>query len=222
MKKYILIILLLFISIKSVNAINELDNNKKIYDYAVVLNNKQEEKLNRKIEKFINKTNTNLIIITVRHPSIKDTKEYLNEFYKKNINNESILLVLNLDNNTMKLDMEVYGNKKIMYSDEQINQILNHVNKEKNYYKTLINFIDEVETNNNYINNYNKYLNIKYWLLIIIPSIILSSIITFIKVLNNKKENKYEDNKYLKLDSLIIDKRLDNFLTTHTSKSRIK
>lgn len=219
--KYLLIIITLFIGIKCISAID--NNDIKVYDYALILNDNQKLNLTNKINEFIDKTNTNLIIVTVRHTSTKNIEDYINEFYKKYINEDAILLVLNLGNDNDKLNMQAFGNVKKLYNDIQIKEILKLVKIDDNNYKTLTNFIEQLELNNIHINNYNKYLDIRYWILILVPSIILSSIIVLIKFLKSKNsEQEIEKNMYLKLDSLLIEKRLDNFLTTHTSKSRIK
>ena len=225
--KYLILFLLLFIGIKSVNA---FDNTIKVYDYAQVLTEKEESKLKKDIDKFIGKYSFDMAIVTVKYYSQETLNEYMNLFYIKNdfgigTNKDGIIAVLDLKNDNNIVGIETFGNVKNYYSESEIKSIINDIQKEKNNYNKLEVFIDETF---NYVDkfedNYSdtNILLLLNWVQVITLSILIPTIIVIIGIFKNKNVRKEESAKYyINKNSVVITKRNEKYITTNTKKERI-
>ena len=226
MKKIIFGIMFTFLCICSVSA---FDNTLKVYDYAQELSNTEEKLLKSKIDKYIEKYNMDMVIVTVKHHENYDTNKYANDFYTYNdFDTNGIILVIDLSNHKENISIETFGQAKSMYQnkvDVMINNINNTLNK--GYYYAADKFIDmslnyENIKINKLDNNSNTYLTI---FLIVLFSILFSILITSIIIIlcTNKKRNSSITTSFnhIKEGTLIINVRQEKFVTTHT-KSNIK
>lgn len=225
--KYLILVLLLFIGIKSVNA---FDNTIKVYDYAQVLTEKEESKLKKDIDKFIGKYNFDMAIVTVKHYEQETLDEYMNLFYIKNdfgigTNKDGIIAVLDLKNDNNIVGIKTFGNVKNYYSESEIKSIINDIQKEKNNYKKLEVFIDGAF---NYVDKFednygdNNILLLLNWVQVITLSILIPTIIVIIGIFKNKNVRKEESARYyINENSVVITKRNEKYITTNTKKERI-
>ena len=222
--KYLLILFLMFICLNDVFA---FDVNKKIYDYAQVLTNKQEAKLKRKLNTFIANRNLDIVLVTTKQHEKESTLEYANKFYTANgFHNDGIICVIDFTFESMNIEISKFGNAKDLYSDDDIKKILNDINKkeDKGYYKVFDSFIDrssyyaKVNSNSgNFIFSY-KFIRI---LKLIVVSFILSSIYILYLFIKSKYRSKNRNIKsYLVKDSFIINKKVEKFITTETKTKR--
>lgn len=225
--KYLILVLLLFIGIKSVNA---FDNTIKVYDYAQVLTEKEESELKKDVNKFISKYNIDMAIVTVKYYNQETLDEYMNLFYIKNdfgigTNKDGIIAVLDLKNNKNIVGIKTYGNVKNYYSELEIKSIINDIQKEKNNYNKLeifidgaFNYVDKFEDNYNDTN----ILLLLNWVQVITLSTLIPTIIVIIGIFKNKNVRKEESARYyIKEDSVVITKRNEKYITTNTKKERI-
>ena len=119
--KYLIIILLLFIGIRNIYA---FDKTEKIYDYAQILTEKEENKLKIGIDKYINKHNLDMVIVTVKHHSHDNLQNYMNEFYVKNdfgieSNIDGIIIVIDLKDKKENIGMKTFGIANSLYNEEK-------------------------------------------------------------------------------------------------------
>jgi len=226
MKKfqYLLIIFLMFLFIDNTLA---FDTNKKVYDYAQVLTDKQELKLKKNINLFVANNNLDLVIVIPKHHDKESTIKYADEFYNVNkFNKDGIICVVDFTFNDVNIEILTFGKAKQLYSNENIKKVLLSINKkqDKGYYKVLDTFIDKtdyfVEFNFKRSNSKLSYTVTRVLKLMSI-SFVLSSLCVLYCFIKNKmvKNNKIIKN-YLIKDSFIINKKVEKFITTETKTKR--
>ena len=226
--KYLIIILLLFIGIRNIYA---FDKTEKIYDYAQILTEKEENKLKSEIDKYINKHNFDMVIVTVKHYMQKNLQDYIKEFYTKNEfgiepNKDGIIIAIDLKDKQDNIDIKTFGKAISLYSEDEIKNILIEIDNEKGYYDKLDKFINysnkyikEQKTNNSTIYDVLYSMN---WLVIITISLLAPFILISIWLFKIKKRKKEGNNNYyIKQDSVVIEIKKDEFMTTNTKKVRI-
>ena len=221
MKKLkILLLIIMFIPIK----ISALDSNR-VYDYAQVILDSEEEKLNNYIETFKSKNNIDIIIVTARHNGNIETKEYAKEFYQKyefgiNEDKSGIMLVIDFNNNKTNIEIYTQGRADEIYN-KYINDMLSTIILNDDYYKMSKDFID---LSDKYINGKSSIKNILFdvnLIYILIISIITSSIVILVlfMISRNKDKNKLLYS-YLKEGTLEINSTNEKFMTTSTELYR--
>lgn len=225
--KYILILFLMFVGINNINA---FDTSLKVYDYAQVLSIEEEEKLKKDINLFIANHNMDMALVTVKYHEKIDTMNYADDFYDYNgfgigNNNDGLIFVIDFTfSERGELWMSTTGKAINLYTDARIDSILDSVVAEKNrgYYEMLNTFIEESNYYANIgISSYNNESKINFKNIIII-SLVIPSIIILILILKNKMiKAAITASHYLIKDSVIINKRSDKFITTHTTSVRI-
>ena len=228
--KYLLIIFLMFVFIDNTHA---FDTSLKVYDYAQVLTTEEEQNLKKDIDLYIANHNMDMAVVTVKYHSKSSTMAYADDFYDYNgfgigSNFDGVIFVLDFtfwENGDIW--MSTTGNAINVYTDSRIDSILDSVVAKKNwgYYEMFNTFI---EKSNYYANEgilvYDSTLENKQsaWKGIIIFSLIIPSVIVLILVLKNKMVKKSTTaGNYLLKDSVVINKRSDRFITTHTTSVRI-
>ena len=227
--KYLFILFLVFIGINSVEA---FDTSLKVYDYAQVLTTDEEEELRNDINLFIANHNMDMALVTVKYHNKSNTMNYADDFYDYNgfgigPNYDGVIFVVDFTFGYTDIWMSTTGKAINYYTDSRIDSILDAVSLKKNsgYYEMLSTFIAE----SNYYakqgiptysdNYYDSGIN---WKTIIIWSLIIPSVIVLIFILKNKMiKAATHAGEYLVKDSVVINKRDDRFITTHTTSVRI-
>lgn len=203
------------------------NTNKKVYDYAQVLTDKQEIKLKRSIDLFIANNNIDLVIVIPKHHDKESTVMYANEFYNINgFNKDGIICVVDFTFDNINIDALAFGKAKQLYSNENIKKVLFDIKKKQNkgYYKLLDSFIDKtdyfVKFNFRKSNSMLSYVVIRN-LKIIVVSFVLSTLCILYLFIKNKIVKKDKISKsYLVKDSFIINKKVEKFITTETKNKR--
>lgn len=224
--KKLFLILLLIIGVSSVKAERVFDTTIKIYDYAQILNDKEEKDLKKSVDKYIKKYNIDMVLVTVKHYNQNTLEEYMELFYNTNKfgigdNKDGIMFTMDLKNDD--IGIKTFGITNDLYSENELNKILTKVNKKDNTKDKLSTFI---KYSNKYIAEYDSdtfdddVLISVDWIGITIISFVLSTLVVFIGLLKskNKSSNKRNDNC---VKSLIITVKEDSFITTNTKKRRI-
>lgn len=225
--KYIIIIFLMFIGISNIYA---ADNSIKVYDYAQVLTATEEKNLKNSIDLFIANYNMDMALVTVKYHDKSNTMNYADDFYDYNnfgigTNKDGVIFVIDFTFGYTDIWMSTSGKAIDIYTDDRIDSILDSVAYEKDngYYEMFNTFINKSDyyakqgVSTNTINDSN--IN---WLNIIIFSFIVPTIIIVIFVLRNKMvRHSTNANQYLVKNSVVINKRDDRFVTTHTTSVRI-
>lgn len=227
--KYLLILFLMFIGINNVCAFN---TNLKVYDYAQVLTSNEEDDLRKDINLYIANHSMDMALVTVKHHEKNSTMEYADDFYDYNgfgigPNYDGIIFVIDFTFGYTDIWMSTTGKAINIYTDQRIDSILDSVASKKNkgYYEMFDAFIEKSSDiaslgvplyNDSY---YEESVDIKSVLII---SFIMPTIIVLILILRNKMIKKATSaREYLVKDSVIINKRSDRFVTTHTTSVRI-
>lgn len=225
--KKIFLILLLIIGVSSVKAITErkFDTTIKVYDYAQVLSEKEEKDLKENVDKYIEKYNIDMVLVTVKHYNQNLLEEYMELFYNTNkfgIGDNKSGIMFTMDFKNKDLGIKTYGLASDLYSEFELEKIIEKANKKDNNKDKLSTFI---KYSNKYINEYDSdafddeiIISIN-WIGITIISFILSTLVVFIGILKskNKSSNKRSDNC---VKTLIITVKEDSFITTHTKKRK--
>lgn len=223
--KKIFLILLLIIGVSSVKAERTFDTTIKIYDYAQVLTEKEEKDLKKSVDKYIEKYNIDLVLVTIKHYNQKTLEEYMELFYNTNkfgIGDNKSGIMFTIDYKKEDIGIKTFGLASDLYSENELDKIISKVEKKDDDKDKLLTFI---KYSNKYINEYdnetfdNDILIEINWLGISIISIILSTLVVFIGLLKsrNKSIKKRNDNC---VKTLIITVKEDSFITTNTKKRK--
>jgi len=228
--KYLLILFLVFFGINTVNA---FDTSLKVYDYAQVLTPEEEKNLKTSIDSYINTHNMDMALVTVRYHNKIDTMNYADDFYDYNgfgigPNYDGVIFVIDFTFGYTDIWMSTTGKAISVYTDSRIDSIFDSVADSKyNYYKMFNAFIEKT----NYYANQGipSYDNIYYeepqsinWVMIVIASLAISTIIIAILISKNKMVKAATTASHYLVDgSVVINRRNDNFITTHTTSVRI-
>lgn len=238
--KILFIVLMIFIGIRSVNA---LDNTTKVYDYAQVLSVEEENSLKQSVNNYISNYNMDMVLVTVKYHTKTSTKIYSEDFYDYNnfgVGNtkDGIIFVIDFNFGYTDIYISTTGEAIRMYDDYRIDNMLDDIASQKNngYYSMFNSFINNAgryasygipdSNNNTYINSNGDYIvKTSIFAKIIIPfiiAIIVSSIVLGILIYKNRMIRKSINAKYyLKEGSLQYNTHIDKFLTTHTTSVRI-
>ena len=235
----IVFILIIFLSIIFIPQVYAIDTSQKIYDYSDFLTDNEEQILKEKIDKFINTYNMDMVLVTVNTHNNSSTMEYADDFYDYNsfgIGKHKDGLILVIDNNFSKenLWISTTGEAIRMYNDDRIDNILDVIYKEYNYFELFNKYIDECSyyanlgipssNKNTYINDKGNIVYKRHFPFFISISVsaIVSTVVLLILIHKNKMIKIATDaNIYMNKNNIKITERSDNFITTHTTSVRI-
>lgn len=123
-----------------------IDASEKIYDFAEVLTEADEEKLYNQIIDFINETSMDLVIVTIKSNPVDNTEKYAHNFYNYNFFKKDGALLL-IDFEQGGIYMTTNGEAHGLFPDSRIQPVLASVYKkilEKDYYNACFMFINSV------------------------------------------------------------------------------
>lgn len=239
MKKIFLCLVLFLSSFLTVN-VYALDTSLKIYDYSDKLTENEKMLLKEKIDNFIETYNMDLVLVTVDRHDKSSTEVYADDFYDYNgfgIGKTHDGLILVIDNNFSKenLWISTTGEAIRMYDDARINYILDAIEVEYDYYKLFDIFIDKCSyyaslgipdsNKDTYIDDNGDMHEVRHfpWMLAIIVSSVVATIVLLILIAKNKMVKKaLNANPYIIKDKIKITLRNSHFISSHTSKVLIR
>ena len=222
----------------------KVDATEKIYDFADILTDEEEQQLKTLIDKFIEDNKMDMVIVTdsFAYSYDKKNEEYADDFYDYNdfgMNfeyNSGVLLLRNANPSDPYYHMSTTGNAQLYLSDSRINSILDDIYsdiKSGNYYQGFSNWIRYTDryikmgypstANNYYLDNSGNMHRVKpkYYPPIgvaFIVGLIAAGTTIGIMVSKNKMVKKaHKAEEYLNKESINITKREDTFLRSHTS-----
>lgn len=222
-----------------------VDASEKIYDFAEELSEEEEKELYDKIMEFIDQYNTELVIITVNRAYSLDTEneDYAADFYDYNDfgldyeKYDGIVLLHNCYPKDNYYDIYTFGNAQLYFGQKRYDTALDEIYsdlKSARYFTGYDKFIDRMEyfyqkgrdkELRHYAVDDKGFLYKKYtipWIFGIIASAIITLIVISIMVKKNKMIRKaYYATDYLDKDSIKYRQNVDNFVTTHTTKTYI-
>ena len=213
-----------------------VDDMDKVYDFANLLSDEDEDKLYQVVTNFINLSNYDLALVTTNENPKDSEVEYADDFYDynmfgKNETRDGLLILIDMYNRRVYVSTTGYAIK--MYDDTRIDKIIDAGYlelKNADYYNCLNNMVLETlnlfnsgypESNNEMLINENgdpyflKYIS--YPLVIVISSLVtlIVSLICYFKTrLKIKRANAFS---YLKKRDLTTKTdKLVNSTVTHT------
>ena len=214
-----------------------VDETDKIYDFADLLTDSEENLLYNDVKDYINNTNYDLVLVTTLENPKSTARDYADDFYDYNdfgFNKTRDGVLILIDMATRELYISTSGYAIKMYDDFRIEKILdngyNYITSEK-YYNTFSSMIDSI---NNYFNigypktNQNLQIDefgnpyyIKYipYYIVLIIAFIITFIITLIFYNKSSlKIKKIETISYLKEKNNI--QQTDNLVNTIITHKR--
>ena len=215
-----------------------VDDMDKIYDFADLLTDLEEENLFNLVNNYITSTNYDLAIVTINENPKYDEVSYADDFYDynsfgKNETRDGSLILIDMDNRVIYITTTGYAIK--MYDDNRIDNIIDsgYDNlKNEEYYTCLSNMIlkmqeeyelgypdsnknMEIDSNGNPF--YIKYISYKVIALI---SSIITLIVSLILYFKTRLKIKVGSTvSYLKNANITL--REDNFITANTTRTII-
>ena len=147
MKRMILIIFVIFIIPTSCLASNSIDkaimkqakektkvveNTVKVIDDAELLTNEEETKLYKQVQKYIEKYNMDMVIVTINHNNKASSMEYADDFYDYNnygIGDDKSGVLFLIDMQKRKMWISTTGSAIEIYNDVRIDKILEYTYK---------------------------------------------------------------------------------------------
>jgi len=211
-----------------------VDSSEKVYDFANLFSDSEEQLLYNQVTDYINTYNMDLAIVTISNNNKYSAKEYSMDFYDYNSfgisdNHDGVLFLIDMD--TREIYMTTTGDAINMYNDYRIDSILDSVYmymSDSEYYQGANKFIDKLAyfANLGYPSSgdsYSRYeprtLSNMPYIPILIFSIAATAIIIIVLVNKNKLVNKAVAAKeYLVKDSVSIQLISDTFLGRSISK----
>lgn len=217
-----------------------VDETEKVYDFAELLTEEEEQNIYQKVTEFINKHQLDLVVVTINENDKGSPSVYADDFYDYNkfgINSSRDGILFLIDMEAREIYMSTTGNAIIMYNDNRIEEALDAVYSymtNQNYNTGIQNFISKIDDMAGQgvpSGNKNAYLdekgNIKYvkkisWLLLMIISLGITGIIMSILIFKNKLVRKKTTAKeYLKKESVKITSISEKLIGTNTIRHRI-
>ena len=225
-----------------------VDASEKIYDFADILTDDEEQEIKARIDKFIDKTNMDMVIVTDQFAYSRDSEneDYAADFYDYNDfglnfeNNSGILFLRNKNESDPYYDMYTFGNAQLYFINTRYDDILDSIYPDIStgkYLTGLMSFIEKTESyvlqgipkamEEYYVDDYGflQRYPAKYhfpWTISIIISLVITIIIMSILIHKNKMVKKaYEASEYLKKGSVDINNRKNQFITSTISSYKI-
>lgn len=226
----------------------KVDANEKIYDFANILTDEEEQKLKERIDQFIEKNNMDMVIVTDSFTYSRDSENeaYADDFYDYNDfgmpfeYNSGVLLLRNANPSDPYYHMSTTGNAQLYLSDSRIDSILDNIYsdiKSGNYYEGFMEWIRRTDSymsmgkpssaSNYYLDNKGNMhkLKPKYYPPIPIAFLMgLAAAGTTIGIMISKNKmvkQAHKAGEYLDSDSINITKREDTYLRSHTTSYTI-
>lgn len=216
-----------------------VDVSEKIYDYANILTDDEEERLYKLIINFCKRYNTEVIILTVNESYYSDSKNetIASDFYDYNDfgidypKYDGIVIYRNVYEDDPYYDIYTFGDAQLYFNDSRYNQVLDYVYNDLhsgNYYQGFSTFLeyfeyyykDGIVRKNYYVDDYG-YLQEKYvppFIIAIIISGIITGIVVTILVKRNKMIVKATNaDIYLDMSSIKYTKRDNIFINSRTT-----
>ena len=224
---------------------NKVDASEKIYDYADILTDEEEQLLYKKISNFINKTHMDMVFVSVDLPYTYDKKneDFAADFYDYNDfgidfeNYSGILLLRNTYEYDPYFDIYTFGNAQLYFPFKRLDNTLDAIYDDFHYgyyYDGIETFINKMTSYyrlgipsemRGYKVNEDGYLY-QVYRIPFLPVLLISSVITIVVMLILVKKNKMvavatKATEYLDKGSINYTNKQDNFITSHVTSYTI-
>lgn len=222
-----------------------VDASEKIYDYSDILTMQEEQDLYEKIQKFIDTTKMDMVIVTVDLPYSYDkvNEDYAADFYDYNdfgINFDrysGVLLLRNTYSSDPYFNIYAFGDAQLYFSYNRLENVLDYIYDDLhsgNYYDGFSKFTNKMTSYYNsgipsemksYKVNEDGYLykiyTIPYFIVLIISSIVTAITMSIMVKKNKMVVKATKATEYLDRQSIKYTEKHDDFITSHVSSYRI-
>lgn len=207
----------------------KVDTTKKIYDYADLFSEDEEENLFLQANEYIENYSMDLAIVTINENNKTSSRAYADDFYDYNnfgigTGHDGILLLIDMDNRIAWISTT--GKAISVYTDKRIDTILDDVEiglKSSNYYKAAESFINtsgkfaSSGVRNTYIDSFSD--GIMFFLKCAIIPTIITVVIILIGWYSHRNVRKATSASiYMKKDTFKLYNKQNNFVNTYTSR----
>lgn len=211
-----------------------VDASEKVYDFADLLTPSEEKQIYNRVQKFIEKTDFDLAIVTISENNKSSAMEYADDFYDYNdfgMDSEYSGILFLVDMDTRESYMSSTGKAISMYSDYRIDTTLDAIYQEfsnGNYVNGITKFVTIIENYDTIglpSNKDSKYairddgeVYRKFpWLIVLgVPSAITAIVIGILIHKNKLVRVATSSREYLDKDSLKIKTLSDRLISTNT------
>lgn len=241
MKRKILLIffiILTFFSLsQTVLAVPSVNPSEKVYDFADLFTDEEENTLFNYINDFIESYQMDMAIITTNENDKSTAEIYADDFYDYNgfgigDTYDGLLFLIDMDTRTMHISTT--GEAILIYDDNRIDSMLDTAYSyisNQNYYKTAYSFINvagtyakagipasntdyEIDSNGDYVRKKEPF---PFLFFSVISFAISGIFIAIARSKHNVVKKATEAKNYLIRGSMAITKSLDRFVNSHTS-----
>lgn len=221
-----------------------VDAKEKIYDYADILTDEEEQQLKSEIDEFSKSINMDMVVVTVnQYFTEKENEDYAANFYDYNDfgldypNNSGLIFLRNANEIDPYYAIYTFGDAQLYFSDSRIDRVLDSIYSDihgRNYlsgFRTTFDILSaqyssgipkELET---YKVDEKGKLYEPYsvpWGQAIIFATVVTAVTLIIMVKKNMMVMKaYNAAEYLDKRSLAITEKKDRYVTSHTSSYTI-
>lgn len=228
-------------NINNVKNTKLVDANEKVYDFADILTEDEEQEIYEKINSFIKKNNIDMVFVSIDMPYSYDgqNENYAADFYDYNDfgidfdNYSGILLLRNNYESDRYYDIYTFGDAQLYFNQTRYDDVLDSIYNDfvsKNYLRGIEKFIDKCDNyvDKGYVSNY-KYsyvdkdgyihtnYHVPYGICLVLSSIITLIIMSILIHKNKMIKKATKANQYLDKNSINYTEKTDQFLRSHTS-----
>ena len=228
-------------NMKNVLSTPLVDSSKKVYDFADILSDDEEEELYSKISDFIEKSNMDMVIVSIDMPYSDDYKneEFAADFYDYNdfginfSNYSGILLLRNNYSRDKYYDMYTFGDAQLYFDQSRYDDILDGIYNQfvsGDYIGGMSKFISRCssyyDSGRAYKYRYayvdsDSYIHFNYHVPVVACSLgafVITLITMCILVKKNKMVRKAASaSEYLVKNSINYREHTDQFVNSHTT-----
>ena len=200
----------------------KVDPNEKIYDYADLLSDSEENDLYNIILDYIEKTNLDMAIVTISENNKSSAMNYADDFYDYNNfgvgdSHDGILFLIDMDNRIMWISTT---GTAIQLYDSHIDSILDDCSpfiKSSNYFECANQFIKS--SRKTYINSKRAYWILGFTFITIVSLLIPTIFCMIHKMIHRPVKLATNADPYLDRMSIKMTKSSDTFIRSHTSRT---
>lgn len=223
----------------------KVDETEKIYDFANLLSETEEQKLYQEIVTVIDQQNLDMVIVTINENNKRNAQAYADDFYDYNYfgkgsTYDGILMLIDMDNREVYISTT--GRAQLIYDDTRINKMLDVIQPKlsnTSYYSAVYSFIQDsdryanagipksnenssIDKNGNYISGGVRNENIlaSIFKIVVFPTIITIAVIAIGCSTHRNVKIATLARVYLKKGSVHLNRKEDQFIRSATSTVR--
>lgn len=213
-----------------------VDASEKIYDFADLFTDSEEEQLYSEVVNYIDIRNMDLAIVTIDYNNKISPQEYADDFYDYNdfgleYSRDGVLFLIDMYNR--EIYMTTTGYAINMYDDYRINEALDSVYtymSDEDYYEGVSNFIDILDNyageglpSYDYSGSYEEKSILEVLGVSVVISLVVTAIIIGILIFKNRMVRKATTaREYLNKESVVVNNVGEIFVNSNTIKHKIE